>query len=357
MDFIKSQDLQYFNGVPDSFLKELLSVNHKNIKVSPNEGSAIAHATGYYLATTKTPIVYMQNSGLGNAINPLTSMTSLGIFNIPLLLFIGWRGEEGINDEPQHIIMGKNTPAILKACDIEYEFLSTDFVEAKKQIIKINKSLKISPRPFALVIKKDSFKAQKAALKPNHHKIIRYEFLKQLISKLNNNHLLICTTGHTSREVYKIREELKQDHSSDFYCIGAMGHVSQIALAIAENSTKEIICLDGDGSLLMHLGNIISARNSHSKNFNYLVFNNEGHLSVGGQRTAWGQIEIQNILGEAPSQLVEIDKIEETIKTILTPDKNCLIEVMVKNLVEKDLPRPKESPEQLKIKFMENFNE
>ncbi len=178
--------------------------------------------------------------------------------------------------------------------------------------------------------------------------------------KTNDDDIIISTTGHTSREVYKIREELGQEHKKNFYCIGSMGHVSQIALAIAENTNKRVICLDGDGSLAMHLGNLLDIFHFDNKRISYIVFNNHAHLSVGGQKTSWGSLDIFNFLkltksGQVFSLAKKVD-IESTIEKILMSQKS-LLEVKVKNIVTNNLPRPKETPKALKEQFMRFLDE
>lgn len=356
IELLESFELSYMNGVPDSYLKELLSVK-EDILVSPNEGSAVSHAVGYHLATQKIPVIYMQNSGLGNAINPLTSIAANQIFGIPMLLLVGWRGQPGSTDEPQHSLMGKNTKGILDACELPYEVLKGDLKGIKKQIGTLLESMRSTPRPVALIIKKDSFNKQELKIEKNNHNISRYEFLKALITNLGPEHRLICTTGHTAREVYKIRNELNQAHSDDFYSIGGMGHTSQIALGVCENTQKQIICLDGDGSLLMHLGNIIPIINSKLSNINYIVFNNESHLSVGGQKTSWGNYPICDVFRERGCTLGHKKEIGKMIEKIIKPNSPIFLEVKVENKVEQNLPRPTETPNELKKIFMEKLNE
>ena len=296
LNFFKKKKINFFCGVPDSVLKNFTNIlsNKKNIKniITHNEGGAVALAAGYHLKTKKIPVVYLQNSGLSNAINPLTSLTHKKVYSIPMCLLIGWRGAPNIKDEPQHQVKGKITKEILKLLNIKYCIL-----EKKGDLLKLNKLINLSNKtnkPIACLIKNNKIKSKKEKKfgkikqfdenKYSRFKIIKYKTKYKKIK-------IFSTTGYTSRELYKIRKD-NNFNKIDFYNIGAMGHLSMIALGYTINSKqKNVICLDGDGSFLMHLG-FTSMVNSH-KNFKHIIFNNGVHESVGNQKTNINNIKLK----------------------------------------------------------------
>ena len=349
--FLEDNNFTYFSGVPDSFLAPLLNAI-PNKKVSPNEGSAIAHGVGYHLATGKTPIIYMQNSGLGNAINPLTSLASKDTYSIPMLLIIGWRGANDIKDEPQHQTMGKNLENFLKAANIEFEVLSLEESTAKDQIIRLVAQARKTSSPKALLVRKNSFSLKdNKNIESNGNSLSRKEVIHSILNQIEDDDKILATTGHTSRELMSLNKKKE----SSFFNIGAMGHVSQLALGLTESSEKRFICLDGEGSLIMHLGNLIPLIESSPDNLTYIVFNNFCHLSVGGQKTAWKNQKVSDyfshftlIKGENDLQLLETHLKEKK--------QGGFFEVLVNNKKEKDLPRPTLSPKELKDLFIKDLH-
>ena len=288
--YLKKKNINFFTGVPDSILKESKHIfdefELKNHIVAHNEGGAIGIGAGYYLKTKKIACVYFQNSGLGNAVNPLVSMAHKNIYSIPMLLLIGWRGAPKIGkDEPQHLLQGKITEKLLKLMNIRY-----CIINHPKDFIKLGKIIKISKKkqmPVACLIKKNTLKSSNKikTKKKNKIKLKRHQIISLIIKKNYKNVKIFSTTGYTSRELYQLRK-LNKSNIKDFLNVGAMGHTSMIALGYSlKNKNQKILCLDGDGSMIMHMGTLPVIGENSAKNFKHVVFNNEEHESVGGQKT------------------------------------------------------------------------
>ena len=294
---LNSQKINFFCGVPDSVLKNFTKIididkKSKNI-VCTNEGSAISLAIGSYLKNKSLNCVYMQNSGLGNAINPLISIADKNVYSIPLLLMIGWRGAPKQNDEPQHKTQGEITLKILKLLNINYIILqkNSDFKKIKPLLIKAKKKNAV----VAIIIKNKSLQNDLKKFKELHNLnlIDRSEFLTDLIKNTNKNHRIISSTGFNSRELFQIRKNLNQPNENDFLLVGGMGHTSMVSLGISMFSKKEIICLDGDGSFLMHMGSILTFSKHGKNNLKYILLNNNVHESVGNQITNSNEINFR----------------------------------------------------------------
>lgn len=300
-DFYNSlikNNFDFFVGVPDSLLKDFcLCVNDlskKNHIITANEGNAIAIASGYNITTSKYGVVYMQNSGLGNIVNPLLSLVDEKVYKIPMLLIIGYRGEPNIKDEPQHIKQGELTLPLLETLGIKYFILDENY---KEQIDQCYNYIKQTDKPIALVVKKNSFsKYEKEQNNNNLNKLSREEALKIIIDNIDENSFIVSTTGKTSREIFEIREKNKTSHANDFLTVGSMGHTSSLALGISLNTEKNIYCIDGDGAFIMHMGGLAVAVQNAKKNFRYILINNGCHESVGGQPTIAYSIDIKKIL-------------------------------------------------------------
>lgn len=288
-----------FTGVPDSLLKNLCAYITDNSDsahniIAANEGTAVGIAAGHYLATGEVPVVYMQNSGIGNAVNPLMSLADEKVYSIPVLLIIGWRGEPGIHDEPQHVKQGEVTLPLLDAMQIPYIVLPDEDISALTAVqVAINNCKKHS-KPHAIVIRKNTFskyKLQKETV--NDYPLSREEALTLLVKAVDSDSMIVSTTGKLSRELFELRETLGQGHGNDFLTVGSMGHSSSIAFGIAlEKPERKIFCFDGDGAFIMHMGAITNIGALAPKNFIHVVFNNGAHESVGGQPTLGFGIDI-----------------------------------------------------------------
>ena len=353
--------IEFYTGVPDSLMSEFSKSLHfdfddKNHVIATNEGSALAMCMGYNLATNKIPLIYMQNSGLGNFVNPYTSLLHKDIYNIPFILLVGWRGEPGLQDEPQHIFQGKITLDLLKLLDIDYIIIdnNTDLESITK---KIRESIN-SHYPLALVVRKNTFEKDERVFENNNSLPKRNEALKKILDLFDEKTLYISTTGKLSRELYEIRKNSEQT-PNDLYVVGGMGHASSIAYGINQNlNENKVVCLDGDGSLLMHMGSLGIIGQSNMKNFIHVIFNNSSHESVGGQPNIYDQIDSNGLAKSLGYKSVLIVKNYEEFDhiNIKNFDGPTFIEVKVQNSSDKNLLRPDKTPEENKRNFMEKIN-
>ena len=347
INLFKKNNSNFFTGVPDSVLKELSTSlqkkNKKNHIIATNEGAAVSLGIGHYLATRNVPCIYMQNSGLSNALNPLISIAHEKVYAIPLILIIGWRGSPGIKDEPQHNVKGKITKNILKLLNIKYTIIrsNSDLKKFDKQIKNGKKKNTI----VACLIEQGTLEKNKElSNRKDFYSLDKELFLKTLLKTLKKNTKVISSTGFNSRELIYVRNHYKIKNSSDFYMVGGMGHTASVALGYSLSSKKNTICVDGDGSLLMHLGSIKTAGTFADKNFKYILLNNNSHDSVGGQKTYANDINFEKLsksLGFKKFYSIRNKKnLQKNIKTFLN-DKNLnFLEVKVSNNKIKKLPRP-----------------
>src|SRR5574344_2192777 len=297
-NYLIENNVDFFAGVPDSLLKNLCACIKENTPkdkfvITANEGNAVGMCAGYNISTGKVGCVYMQNSGEGNAVNPLLSLADPDVYSIPMLLIIGWRGEPGVHDEPQHVKQGKVTLSLLDAMGYKYVILSDDF---KKDVDKVIDIMKKESAPVALIIRKDLFSPYKLVKENNNYPLKREEALEEIISCLTSEDIIVSTTGKTSREVFEIREINKEAHSNDFLTVGSMGHTASIAYGIAIGTSKDVYCIDGDGSFIMHMGSLGVIGSNIPKNFKYILNDNNAHESVGGQPTCSSSLDIPAIL-------------------------------------------------------------
>ncbi|NLK70346.1 MAG: phosphonopyruvate decarboxylase [Clostridiales bacterium] len=354
-DYLIKSSMNFFVGVPDSLLKDFcscVSVNskEKNI-IAANEGNAIAIASGYNISTKNYAVVYMQNSGLGNAINPILSLVDEEVYNIPMLMIIGWRGEPNVKDEPQHIKQGKVTLKLLDCIGVRYLILEDDF---KKQIDYCRDYMEKTNKPIAIIVKKRIFSRYMSKLDCNSFSLTREKALEEILLSLGNDDYIVSTTGKTSREIFEIREKNNQNHSNDFLTVGSMGHASSIAFGISLGTDKNIYCIDGDGAFLMHMGGLAVAVQNAKNNFRYIMINNGCHDSVGGQPTIGFDINIKSILiGFGLKYVYEVRRLEdlkEALTKIKSQNKSALI-VNVRQGSRSDLGRPSIIPVENKKDF------
>tara|TARA_B100002052_G_scaffold124586_1_gene114389 strand:+ start:1292 stop:2431 length:1140 start_codon:yes stop_codon:yes gene_type:complete len=364
---LENNGINFFTGVPDSLLKQFcLCLDDKKDKIkhiiAANEGNAIALAAGYHLGTGDVPLVYMQNSGLGNAINPILSLCDKDVYSIPMLIIIGWRGEPGVIDEPQHFKQGRVQLQLLESMNINYCIIDKDTNDIKKNIENaVNKAKSIN-EPFALLVKKDTFSNYHSqSLKSKlHSQLMQRECaLEVLMHKFPQNSIIVSTTGKTSREIFEIRDKIDGDHSKDFLTVGSMGHCSSIALGIAiSNPNKKVICIDGDGALLMHLGSLSTISKIKPNNFYHILLNNEVHESVGGQETSIKHINVKKLMeSHYYNKVLSIDikeKIIDSISDLLRCNGPNFLEIKVKPGSRENLGRPSIKPKDNKDNFM-NF--
>lgn len=368
IDKLEENNINFFTGVPDSLLKNICAYiednkdeNH-NI-IAANEGAAMGLATGHYLATGEIPVVYMQNSGEGNIINPLASLTDKEVYNIPILLIIGWRGRPGVHDEPQHIKQGKVTLPLLETMGIKYTILSKDENEFTNQLNDVIGYMAKTKESFAFVVEKDTFEDYKLQNNQQYENLemSREEAIQIVADSLDENAVIVSTTGMISRELFEYRANSNQTHEKDFLTVGSMGHASQIALGIAlEKSNHKIYCFDGDGAAIMHMGSMAIIGSKHPENYIHIIFNNGAHDSVGGQPTVGLQINIPEIAKALNYKKVFSIKDRMSLKEVLNKINGekgpIMLEIQVKKGNRKDLGRPTTTPIQNKealMKFLE----
>ena len=362
--YLKKIGYSFATGVPDSLLKELsnnlIKTFNKNHIISTNEGSAIGLAIGYYLGKKKPAMIYLQNSGLGNIINPLNSLANPKVYGIPMLLIIGWRGEikknKQISDEPQHKFQGLITLQQLKILKVPFEIIHSKTKNIEKVIKNLrSKSLKLQC-PVALVVRKNTFsKSIYKSKSKSRFGFKREDIIKKIVlTTKKSKNIIVATTGMTSRELYETRVNSKDENSRDFLTVGGMGHASQIASGIGLTTKKKVICIDGDGSFLMHSGALgISSR---IKNLVHIVVNNMAHDSVGGQPTLGSELNFKNIAKEfgykksfSISSLNNFDKI---LKNCLKYNFSSIIIVNCDKGYRKNLGRPERNMLVRKEKFL-----
>lgn len=362
IEALRKKGIDCFAGVPDSLLKNICAyiTDHfdaaHNI-IAANEGAAVGLAAGHYLATGQPACVYMQNSGEGNIINPLASLTDQEVYNIPVLLLIGWRGRPGVHDEPQHVKQGKVTTGLLNVMGVNYEVLSKEEDKAAKQIEKAAKAL-ANKEVFALVIEKDTFEDYKLQnVEVNDLTMSREEAIQTVAAALGEKDCIVSTTGMISRELFEYRAAMNQGHERDFLTVGSMGHASQIALGIAMAKTdRKVWCFDGDGAAIMHMGSMAIVANKAPKNYVHVVFNNGAHDSVGGQPTVGLKIDLPAVakaVGYKATYSVDSKaELESVLAKVNSFESPVLLEIKVKKGNRKDLGRPTTTPIQNKEALM-----
>jgi len=358
--------INFATGVPDSLLKEVCSEIDTGMpvgghQIAPSEGAAVGLAIGHFLATRRPALVYLQNSGLGNIVNPVTSLAAKEIYAIPMVLLVGWRGEteesgNQIHDEPQHRLQGVITPAQLDLLGIPYLILDADsdfetaIHEAVMQAISCS-------QPFALLVRKAAFSRSSAQTHPGLNvELAREEAINKVLLTLPIDVPVVSTTGMASREVFETRKRLGQAHSRDFLVVGGMGHAVSIAAGISHASPdRHIVCIDGDGAMMMHTGSLaVSAR---YPNLIHIVLNNEAHDSVGGQTSCAANLSLCTIasgFGYRNAIRVETkDTLEKVLLEALSSDGASFIEVACRKGNRIDLGRPDRSPRQNREDFQD----
>ena len=362
---LEGHNIEFFTGVPDSLLAPFClcldeKVSHERHIIAANEGNAVAIASGYHLATGKIPLVYMQNSGLGNSVNPSLSLCDPDVYSIPMILLIGWRGEPGFKDEPQHIKQGKVQLDLLNAMDIPYEIISKDELEFEKKIMKCIDDANMKNRPTAILVKKGTFEKYSQARSNFEDKLMtREEALEIILAQYKSESIIVSTTGKTSREIFEIRKRNKQSHFSDFLTVGSMGHCSSIALGIAMSKPhKDVVCIDGDGALIMHMGSLATIGNSKPKNLCHILINNYSYESVGGQETSAKSINMLELVrSNGYLNMVSVQKkshLKDRIQGLRKCTGPSFLEVIVKSGSKANLGRPTIKPIDNKKSFM-NF--
>lgn len=364
LDVLQESGLTFFAGVPDSLLKQICGVITDRLGsdrhvITANEGAAVGLGIGYYLATGEVPLVYMQNSGLGNVVNPVLSLASPEVYGVPMVMLIGWRGRPGVKDEPQHVHQGRVTEAMLDSMDVP-TFVLDETIEAAATTTQaaVAKAIAIKG-PVALLVKKGTFDAYKRETDFLPMNMEREEAIVAIADAVEDNAAVVCTTGMPSRELFEHRAGTGGRHETDFLCVGGMGHASKIALGIAMSQPERpVYCIDGDGAALMHLGSMAIIGNSGVSNMIHLVVNNGAHESVGGQPTVGFDIDMPAIAtacGYISSVRVKdnVEELNQAIEQARQANGPAFIEVQVKTGHRADIGRPTKTPKENKTALME----
>lgn len=366
-EILKDNGINFYTGVPDSLLKDFCAyvtdnVSNENHIINSNEGAAVALASGYYLATGKPGLVYLQNSGIGNAVNPLLSLADNEVYSIPMILMIGWRGEPGIKDEPQHIKQGRVMLKMLESMEIPHQIIYKETDNIEEIISEICRDIKINNRPYALIVSEGTFEEYK--LKSDvvtDYSFSREDAIKIVLSNLTDDEIIVSTTGKTSREVFEYRKENNQGHQNDFLTVGSMGHCSQIALGISlQKKEKNVYVLDGDGAVIMQMGTLAIIGSEAGKNLKHILINNGSHDSVGGQPTAGFNINFPEVAKSCGYKLTlsaeTKEDVIECIEKMKSSDGVAFLEIRVNKGARNNLGRPDVSPLENKLNFMKSLS-
>src|SRR5574344_1790002 len=361
---LKENGTEFCTGVPDSLLKNFCAyvtdnTPENNHIIAANEGCATGLAAGYHFATGYIPLIYMQNSGLGNTVNPMMSLVDPEVYAIPMVLVVGWRGMPGIHDEPQHVKQGKVTCALLDTMRIPYVIMADNEEELSAQIAYCYKCIKANSAPFAFVVKKDTFSdyTLKNSI-PVEADMTREQAIEKIMLSAKQDAVFVSTTGMASRELFELREKHNFKHEKDFLTVGSMGHASQIALSIAMQKQKRpVYCLDGDGAAIMQMGGMTTIGTRKPHNYIHIVLNNGAHDSVGGQPTVGLKIDLGKIARACGYENTYSADTETVLQNALsdpeTKSKLTFIEVKVRKGARADLGRPTSTPQENKKALME----
>lgn len=360
---IEAMGIDVIAGVPDSTLKQFcdgLQTYEGSFKhyVTANEGAAVGLAVGSFLASKKPACVYMQNSGLGNIVNPYASLVHQDVYGIPMLFIIGWRGEPGVKDEPQHVFQGKITCELLELMEISHTVIDKNTTTEEMEGILADAASELKEnRPYAIVVKKNTFESAEKYVWENEGILNREQVLGSLLEVIERDACIVSTTGKISRELYEQSKLLRGNHEALFMTVGGMGHASMIAFGIAqEQKNRQVYCIDGDGAVLMHMGSLPFLATNAQDNFTHIVINNQAHESVGAMPTDCQQVnlaEVAKASGYKVAKRIRTWEELESIKEELTGGEGPkFYEIMVSLGSRADLGRPKESAQNNRDSFM-----
>jgi phosphonopyruvate decarboxylase len=365
LDDLTDAGVTFFAGVPDSLLKQICAcitdtLPKQNHTITANEGAAVGLAIGYHIATGGVPLVYMQNSGLGNIVNPVMSLASPEVYAVPMVFLVGWRGEPGKKDEPQHVHQGRVTEMMLGSMEIPTQVLSMDPSEARQQTQDAIRQAREQNAPVALLIQKGTFDSYEMESSQSDMTLEREEAIIAAARTVEDNGTIVCTTGMPSRELFEYRAREQAGHHRDFLTVGGMGHASQIALGIAINrSDRPVYCFDGDGAALMHMGSMAISGQSGCSNFVHIVFNNGAHESVGGQPTVAFDLDLPAIAtacGYVSSISVQTaTALTDALEDARAADGPAFIEVLVRSGHRSDIGRPTTTPTENKAALIKHL--
>jgi len=363
-DELQKRGIQFYTGVPDSLMKSFLLYVEQNAETSnhiiaANEGLAIALAVGYHLRTGQLPLVYMQNSGLGNAVNPLMSIADKEVYAIPMLLLIGWRGMPGTEDEPQHIKMGRITKELLETMEIPvFQITENENLLEEKLNSAIEKALSLQ-QPVALLAHPGCFSDYKSTVPQPDYELSREQVLEKFILNCMGDEMVVCTTGKTGREFFELNSQYGEKIKSSFLSVGGMGLANHIALGLA-NDKKKIIMFDGDGAVLMHMGSLaqIGIQQTGSP-FLHIVLNNGSHESVGAQPTLAFVVNLCKIASacgyKKTKTITTENELNDWLMQEFNAEENQFIEIRINNNSRANLSRPAGKPQDWKKELMETL--
>lgn len=362
-EFFEGLRYEFFTGVPDSTLSPICDylMRHKGLSkehiIAANEGNCVGLAAGYYMATGKVPVIYLQNSGIGNLVNPIASLLNEKIYRIPCLFLVGWRGEPGVHDEPQHLFQGEITHRLLEDLGVHTFTVSKSTTQEMWQAMMAQVDALLAARKqAAIVISKGAITADIKGDYGNSYSLMREKAISQIVAQAPDD-IFVASTGKIARELFAVRETLHQDHAKDFLTVGSMGHCSSIALEIAlQKPERRVWCLDGDGALLMHMGAMAVIGSFAPANMVHVVFNNESHESVGGYPTAIGSVDLCKVAQNVGYQSVHMadtaDSLQQRLAEIRGQSALTLLEIRTAIGSRADLGRPTISPEENMKHFM-----
>ena len=363
LEELEKMGIQTIAGVPDSTLKQFcdgIQTYRGNLQhyVTANEGAAVGLAIGSYLATARPACVYMQNSGIGNAVNPLASLANRDVYGVPMLFIVGWRGEPGVKDEPQHVFQGKITCELFDTLSVPYRVIDQNTSDERMDEIlaEADKALKQGDQ-FAVIVKKGTFEKAAPFAWTNGNTMLREDALSHVLKSVSRDTVIVSTTGKISRELYEQSEKRYGNHDNVFMTVGGMGHASMIALGIAKNrQDKKVLCIDGDGAALMHMGAFPFIASQAPENFYHIVINNQAHESVGAMPTGCQGTDFSQVAEAAgyrrTAQLKAVEDIDRIGQWIAEQTGPILWEIPVALDSRADLGRPKESARENKERFM-----
>ena len=365
-EFVEIIGAEFYTGVPDSQLKAFCDYLYKKHGISDrhiiaaNEGNAVGLAAGYYLATGKIPVVYMQNSGIGNTVNPVVSLLNDKVYAIPCIFVIGWRGEPGTHDEPQHIYQGEITLELLKTVDIQTFIVDRKTTEEElEQAMLTFKTCLSKGKSVAFIIRKGAFEYIEKVNYQNHYSMSREEIIEDIL-EVSGEDPVVSTTGKASRELFEIRERRNQGHQYDFLTVGSMGHSSSIAQAIAMfKPQKRVWCIDGDGAALMHMGSLALAGSNNIKNLVHILINNGAHETVGGMPTVAATLDwvgLATACGyDYAVSVSQPEELKSELNKVREREGTILIEVKAALGAREDLGRPTTTPIENRLQFMKGL--
>lgn len=350
LEILNDCGIDFFTGVPDSYLNGfcnciLEKIDNKNNIIAANEGNAVGIASGYYLSTKKIPLVYMQNSGVGNAVNPLVSLADKDVYNIPMVLLIGWRGEPNTGDHDQHKKQGEITVELLQLMGIPFIIAEDNDELLESQTREIINLAYSERKTVAIIARNGIFTAEKKLqVKENGYSLFREEAIEIVMDTLPKDTIYVATTGRATRELYFIRERRGENHDMDFLNVGSMGHASSVALSIAlQNPNRKVVCLDGDAAAIMHMGAFSMVSKLQSPNFIHIILNNGAHESVGNQPSVGTLIDFTTIAcgcGYSTTERAVSNKedIILAVNQLKNTDKASLIDIRIKEGMKGKLP-------------------